>query len=262
MSEFSEVRDPGKTETVEIQHFTALDYKLEASLLSFFAWLGKIDVYWRQVRPTFNPGPWLIAAATGKPGSTTGVDFQIFQSLVHCWPFDGDTAIMSQVFVASNHLSSQGLMSAVYKGALEGLKERGMGNVRYLVRPHAHLLRRLLLDTGFARVGTIPDHSGHHLEAFEAPIDRILVELGLGSTPMKQLLDPAFGTTPEFDRLAYFQSVLQLGGLSQPPTVGGSLAQMGGLGTALRESEPGQPPTEPDIVFMMSEPGQPPTEPK
>lgn len=256
----SELHGREKSGTLELQHFTALDHRLEASLLSFFAELGKIDVYWRQVRPTFKPGPWFIVAATSKSGGTSAVDFPLFQSLVHCWAFDGDTAIMSQVFVTGSHLSNQGLMAAVYKEALEGLRERGMANVRYLVRTHAHLLRRLLLDTGFARVSA-PEHAGHHIEAFEAPIDRLLAELGLGSTSTHQLLGSTFGTTPAFDRLAYFQSLLQLAALSQPPTVGGTLVQMGGLGTALRESEPGQPPTEPDIVYGMSEPGQPPTEP-
>jgi hypothetical protein len=177
-----------KNESIRIDVLTEADENMRAALASFFRRLGMTHVLKERIGPTLKSGGALVVAVRDRSWPPWGLDAQNLQAVCQVYPAGENTFAITPVITTDENATNIGLISAVYKEALEHVLRDRKAQIAYLVAEGSFLADRVLTENGFTKSNdlAVTDHGRYHV--YRAPAAKLLARLSLDKRSTADLL--------------------------------------------------------------------------
>jgi hypothetical protein len=201
-------------ETIKFEVMDVNDISNQVALMSFLRLWGLTHVYSEYIIPSACEGKSLtLAAVQDRPWPPWGIGVTKIHGLIHLYPVIEERAGIGGVFVSPEDMDNIGMITALYKEALEHLERHGKRELSYVVREDSVVAHRVLSSNGFEKSEDLflTEQARYHV--YRGDARDVLKKLGLSDISTTQL----FGyEIPEsvLERNALFHSTLQLGSWS------------------------------------------------
>lgn len=179
----------GRNQSIRIDLFEEVTDHEEVALRSFFRRIGTPELLDEVVLPTLRGGDsQLIAAVQDRPWPPWGLGARTIVALCQTEAVSDASYSVSPVYVTDADLTNVGLISAVYKEALEQLSINPRGDVSYLVAEGSTLSDRLMRATGFKKSEDVFVTWNARYYSYFAPAEEVLDHLCLRELSTPDLL--------------------------------------------------------------------------
>lgn len=206
MTNFAEIN-----ESVRFSVVSKLPPEARSALSAFCRRNGFAHLYSETLDPLLSEGDLLLAlAATDRPWPPKGIGSQTIEAVAIAMIGSEGVALLTPVLTDRRHATNLGLAAAVTKHLLEGLCDRNVPSVAYLVRQDDRALERTLEQAGFARSDLQAATEYAEYVQYAAAPEKVLEALGLKDRRLGDLLALAFDGR-ELDRLIAYHFALAAG---------------------------------------------------
>jgi hypothetical protein len=235
---------------VRVDSFHSLDdHSVGTSLMTFFRQLNAGFVFDEHIAPSMKGGgSTLFTAVRERPWPPWGLGARRVGAVCQVHSVAEASFGISPVFTSDEDRTNIGLITAVYKEALDFIARKQKAEVNYLVIEGAVLADRALRAAGFKRTDdAVVTHDGKY-HFYRADAAQLAAHLGLEKAGMPNLLAHELDDQT-FERNAYFHLSIATaaGSLVRDWTRRELLTAIAGLFNAsLPGGVPPTPPTGPD----------------
>ena len=197
--------EASRLEEFEVDCFDKQDAAFEVPVRAFLRRSGLGHVYDELLRPTMEEGSTLVALAQRqRPWPPWGVGARTVSAMAIATPVAERTAGLGGVIAADEEATEVGLLAAVYQALLDGLSERGVERVHYVVREGGRFGERLMGAAGFERSSNLilTEEARYWLHDAEIPSHRRA--LGIEGRDGDELITGDGLDAEAFERTALF----------------------------------------------------------
>jgi len=229
-------------DALRMDNFGELDDSVMVAMRSFFRQLGAPHLFEERVLPTLKvPGSAIFAAVRDRPWPPWGHGARRICAMIQIHPISDQSYGLSPMYVRSEDVSNLGMRAALYKEALESLRQHTKAEINYLVIEGAVLTDRILRSLGFARGKDLLVTEEARYFFYRADVQSLLEKLQLNNVSTPELLSHQIKDSV-LTQNALFQGVLDWARYREViPIDGGSFA------ASLPGGVPPSPPSRIDI---------------
>lgn len=200
-----------RNQSTRIDLFEELNEHVLAALRSFTRRLGAPHLLEEVILPTLREGDsQILAAVQDRPWPPWGLGARYITALCQTHLVSDYSYAISPVYVTDEDLTNVGMISAVYKEALEQLAVNARAEVCYLVAEGSTLADYVLTSNGFRKTEDVFVTWGGRYNTYRASAQELLVKTGLDRVATPDLLahdlDPA-----RLAQYALFHQTIYLG---------------------------------------------------
>jgi predicted 2-oxoglutarate/Fe(II)-dependent dioxygenase YbiX len=232
-----------RNQSTRIDLFEELNDHEIAALRSFTRRIGIPHLLDEVIIPTWRGGDsQIVTAVQDRPWPPWGLGARTITALCQTEMVSDASYAVSPVYVTDQDLTNVGLISAVYKEALEQLVVNPRAEICYLAAEGSMLVDRLLRSTGFKKSEDVFVTPSTRYYTYRAPVGELLENLGLYKLSTPDLLAH---DQPDnwLEKNALFHQTVYLG--SRPDVLGEGVtaAELGRLIRGGHASKPGGVPS-------------------
>jgi Rps23 Pro-64 3,4-dihydroxylase Tpa1-like proline 4-hydroxylase len=200
-----------RNRSIRVDLFEELSHQALAALRSFTRRLGAPHLLEEVILPILQEGDsQILAAVQDRPWPPWGLGARHVVALCQTHSIADDSYAISPVYVTDEDLTNVGMISAVFKEALEQLTTSPRAEVCYLVAEGSTLVDQVLASVGFDKSDDVFVNWAGRYYTYRAPVAKVLGELGLDKLSSPDLLvhdmDPAM-----VSKNALFHQTMYLG---------------------------------------------------
>jgi len=175
--------------SMRIDVFQELNHHTLAAIRSFTRRLGSPHLLEEVILPTLHEGDsQVLAAVQDRPWPPWGLGARRIMALCQTHSIGDNSFAVSPVYVTDENLTNVGMISAVFKEALEQLAGNPRAEVCYLVGEGSTLVDSVLISSGFKKSDDVFVNWAGRYYTYRAPISEVLRGLGIGSLSTPDLL--------------------------------------------------------------------------
>jgi hypothetical protein len=201
--------------STRIDLFHELNHHTQAAIHSFTRQLGAPHLLEEVLLPIMHEGDaQIVVAVQDRPWPPWGLGARRIRALCQTHAVGDASFAVSPVYVLDEDLTNVGLISAVFKEALESLASSPRAEVCYLVAEGSTLVDSVLRANGFNKSDDVFVNWAGRYYTYRAPVGEVLGRLGLGPLSSPDLL------AHDLD-----EAVLQRNALFQTALISGSRAE-------------------------------------
>jgi hypothetical protein len=198
-----------------IDVFEELSAQALAAVRQFARRVGAPHLVDEVLLPTLSEGDCqVIAAVRDRPWPPWGLGAREIVALCFSHAIDDACYAVSPVYVIASEATNTGMVSAVYKEALDQLAARPQAEVCYLAADDSTLADDVLRRAGFARSEDVFVTSQARYHTYRAPAEKALAGLGLHETSTPELLAHAIEPAALREQALFHQTIL-LGSMAE-----------------------------------------------
>jgi hypothetical protein len=200
-----------RNRSMRIDLFQELSHQALAAIRSFSRRLGAPHLLDEVILPILHEGDsQILVAVQDRPWPPWGLGARRITALCQTHSVGDDSFAVSPVYVTDEDLTNIGLISAVFKEALEQLSGNPRAEVCYLVGEGSTLVDGVLRSNGLKKSDDVFVNWAGRYYTYRAPVGEILKNLGLSSRSTPDLLAHDLDEAT-LQRNALFHSTLILG---------------------------------------------------
>lgn len=200
--------------STRVDLFEELTEQTTAALRAFFRRFGAPHLFDEVVLPTLREGDsQILVAVQDRPWPPWGLGARRICAVCQTHSVGDASYAVSPVYVADEDLTNIGMISAVFKEAIEQLAVDPRAEICYLLAEHSLLADEVFRKLGFNRTEDVfvTDKCRYH--TYRIPASKLLAALGLDTLPTPDLLAHDYGRDGggALRRQAIFHHVIHLG---------------------------------------------------
>ena len=178
-----------RNKSMRIDLFQELNHMTLAAIRSFTRRLGSPHLLDEVILPILSDGDsQILAAVQDRPWPPWGLGARRIAALCQTHSVGDDSFAVSPVYVTDEDLTNIGMISAVFKEALEQLAGNPRAEVCYLVGEGSTLVDSVLKSNGFKKSDDVFVNWAGRYYTYRAPVGEILKSLGISSLSTPDLL--------------------------------------------------------------------------
>ncbi|MBG0794478.1 2OG-Fe(II) oxygenase [Methylocystis sp. H62] len=198
-----------------IDVFEELNAQILAALRQFARRLGAPHLIDEFLLPTLAEGDArIVAAVRDRPWPPWGLGSREIVAICVTHSIADGSYAVSPVYTLPQELTNIGLISAVYKEALDQLSAHPRAEICYLAAEHSTLADHVLTQSGFGKTEDVfvTPHARYH--TYRAAVDKVQEALGIANTPTPDLLAHAIDSRA-LAAQSYFHQTIYMGSLAE-----------------------------------------------
>ncbi|MDR7099354.1 putative 2-oxoglutarate/Fe(II)-dependent dioxygenase YbiX [Lysobacter niabensis] len=226
--------------------FEELTDQTAAALRAFFRGMGAPHLFDEVVVPTLHEGAsQIVVAVQDRPWPPWGLGARNITAVCQTHEVGDASYAISPVYALDQDLNNIGMLSAVYKEALEQLAVDPRAEVCYLLAEGSVLADQVLSTTGFKRSEDVFVTSDSRYHTYRMPAALLLERLGLDRLATPDLLAHDFSGKDDegslLRKLANFHHTIYLG--ARPEWIHGRDSEIVRLPRGVHAGKPGGVPS-------------------
>ncbi len=199
-----------RNDTTRIDMFDKVDQHTAVAMMAFCRQLGASHLFAERIRPILAEDRAVVfAAVRDRPWPPWGLGARQVSALCQVYPVGERAFTVSPIYTSPGEAANIGLISAVYREALEHITREKGAEVQYLVAEGAVLADRVLRKFGFAKTEDVAVTETARYFRYAVPASRVLAALGLDKLSTPELLAHRMDDGV-YERNALFQLAFQI----------------------------------------------------
>jgi hypothetical protein len=200
-----------RNRSVRIDLFEELSDQAKAALRSFCRRIGAPHLVDEVILPKLCEGhSQLLVGVQDRPWPPWGLGARNFVAVCQSNLISDETYALSTVYVADGDLTNIGLISAVFKEAVDQITVSPRAELAYLVSENSALADHVLTNAGFRKSDDVFVTWTGRYNTYHAPASEVLANLGLDKLSSADLLAHDMDASV-LERNALFHNTLYLG---------------------------------------------------
>jgi hypothetical protein len=197
--------DTNRLEEFEFDCFDAINPSFEVPARAFLRRIGLGHLFDELVRPSLDAGSALVAVAQRRrPWPPWGIGARTFSAIEIALPVGEGTAGLTSVLAVPEEATQIGLLAAVHTTLLQGLSERGVERVHFVVREAAPFSERIVAAAGFTPTSQLLLTESSRYWLYDASVEEHRRALGIQEAGPDDLLTGDALHGEHYDRAALF----------------------------------------------------------